>query len=87
MSLSKNGTITSDCKLTSINDLGLWILIEDKEYFIPFKDYPGFRASYLDQIFKIRYYPSGQLSWEELDIDIDIKALSEPESFPLIFRH
>jgi len=65
----------------------IWILIEDKEYFIPFKDYPCFRESSLDQIFKIRYYPSGQLYWEELDIDIDLKALSEPESFPLIFRH
>jgi len=86
MSLSKNGTITSDCKLTSINDLGLWVLIEDKEYFIPFKDYPGFRESSLDQIFNIRYYPSGQLCWADLDIDIDLKSLSEPESFPLIWK-
>ena len=86
MSLSKNGTITTDCELASINDLGLWILIDDKEYFIPFKDYPGFRESSLYQIFNIRYYPSGQLCWTDLDIDIDLKSLSEPESFPLIWK-
>jgi len=28
--------------LKGINDLGFWALVEEKEYFIPFSDYPGF---------------------------------------------
>lgn len=86
MNLSKSGTDISGCKLTSINDLGMWILVGDKEYFIPFTDYPGFKESSIDQIFKIRFYPPSQLHWEKLDIDIELEALSKPESFPLIYR-
>jgi hypothetical protein len=61
-------------------------MVGDKEYFIPFTDYPGFKESSINQIFKIRFLPESQLHWEELDIDIELEALSKPESFPLIYR-
>ena len=86
MNSLNTGTDISDCKLTSINDLGLWILISDKEYFIPFAKYPGFTESSIDQIFKIRFLPPSQLRWEDLDIDIELDALAKPESFPLIYK-
>ena len=86
MNSSNIGTGISECKLTSINDLGFWVLINDKEYFVPFAEYPGFTESSIDQIFKIKYLPPSQLHWEELDIDIELEALSKPESFPLIYR-
>jgi hypothetical protein len=83
---SESGTNISDCNITSINDLGIWILIENKEYFIPFSDYPGFKKASLNQIFQIRFLPPSQLHWEEIDVDIELEALMFPEFFPLIYN-
>jgi len=86
MILSNTGTNISDCKITAINDLGLWILLDDREYFLPFLDYPGFKEASIDQIFKVQWIKPSQLRWEALDIDIEIEALSKPDSFPLIYK-
>lgn len=86
MDSSRGGISTSACNVTGINDLGLWVLVIDKEYFIPFSDYPGFKDSSVNQILSIRFHPPSQLHWKEIDIDIELDALSQPSSFPLIFK-
>ena len=86
MSSSKTGTNISDCNITAINDLGLWILLNDREYFLPFLDYPGFREASIDQIFNVQWIKPSQLRWEALDIDVEIEALSKPDAFPLIYK-
>ena len=86
MDSSKSGTGTSVCNLTGINDLGFWVLVEDKEYFVPFSDYPGFKQSSVNQILNIRFLPPSQLHWNEIDMDIELQELAQPESFPLIFK-
>ena len=86
MDSSKSGTSTSACNITGINDLGIWVLVEDKEYFIPFSDYPGFKDSSVNHIFNLRFFPPSQLHWKELDIDIELNALAQPESFPLVYK-
>ena len=86
MNSSKSGTGISECSVTSINDLGFWVLIEDMEYFVPFSAYPGFKDASVSQIFSVRFNPPYQLNWEDMDIDIELQSLSQPESFPLIFE-
>jgi hypothetical protein len=86
MDSSKSGICISVCSITGIIDLGFWVLVEDKEYFIPFLDYPGFKDSSVNQLLKIRFSAPSQLHWEEIDMDIELQALSQPESFPLIFK-
>jgi len=78
--------MNSECSITSINDLGLWILIEDKEFFIPFSDYPGFKDSSVNQILNIQFFPPSQLHWIDIDMDIELPSLAHPESFHLVFR-
>jgi hypothetical protein len=86
MDSSKSGISTSACNVTGINDLGFWVLVNDKEYFVPFSDYPGFKDTSVNQILNIRFYAPSQLHWEDIDIDIELNALSQPASFPLIFK-
>ncbi len=71
--------------ITGINTLGLYILVEDKEYFIPFDHYPAFRKATLEQIFKYKRISPSQFTWPELDCDIELLALEKPEQFPLQF--
>jgi hypothetical protein len=86
MDSTKSGISTSDCNISGINDLGFWVLVENMEYFIPFSDYPGFKDSSVNQILKISFLPPSQLHWQELDMDIELSALRQPELFPLVFR-
>jgi len=86
MDSSQSGIYTSEYSVTNISDLGFWILAGNKEYFIPFKEYPGFRDASVNQILRFNFIPPSQLRWEALDIDIELQALSQPESFPLVFK-
>ena len=86
MDSSQNGICISEYSVTNISDLGFWLLAGDKEYFVPFKEYPGFKDASVNQIFNFNFLPPFQLRWEALDIDIELQALSQPESFPLVFR-
>jgi hypothetical protein len=72
--------------ITNISALGFWLLIDDREYFVPFADYPVFKDATVAQIYKVQQLGSGQLCWPELDADIELDALQHPEQFPLQFK-
>jgi hypothetical protein len=86
MDSSEIGKCILESNVTSITDLGFWVLAGDNEYFVPFKEYPGFIDASVKQILNISFMPTGQLHWEDLDIDIELLALTHPEAFPLVFR-
>jgi len=86
MSLLQNGTCISESIVTNINGVGIFILVEDKEYFIPFRDYPALIDATVNQLMKVTFFPPFQLRWEYLDVDIELHALEQPENFPLTFR-
>jgi hypothetical protein len=86
MSLTNFGTNTLKCEVTDINKNGIWIFVEGKEYFIPFKEFPMFRAVAVEKIFNVTYLPPDHLHWEKLDIDLDLDSIEHPEKYPLIFK-
>jgi hypothetical protein len=57
----------------------------DREYFVPFADYPAFRQATVEQIVNLHQPAPDQLCWPDLDIDIELPALDEPERFPLAY--
>ena len=86
MNSSLPGTAISHSEVTSINAFGFWLLVDDKEYFIPFRDYPIFRKATVAQIYEVQRSGPIQFHWPELDADIELDALEQPEQFPLVFR-
>ena len=86
MNLSTAGTSTSLSEVTNISSFGFWLLVEDKEYFVPFEDYPEFLAASVAQIYHMQQIGPDQLHWPDLDIDIEINALAQPEQYPLKYK-
>jgi hypothetical protein len=85
MNLNQHGKNTSHNEVTNIGPLGFWVLIDGAEYFIPFEEYPVFKDASIKQIFNIvRLYPS-QLHWPDLDADIELEALENPEKYPFFY--
>ena len=77
---------TSYSEVTNITATGFWLLVDDKEYFVPFTDYPAFQKATIPQIYHVRRLDPAQLHWPELDVDIELEALEHPDRFPLIFQ-
>jgi hypothetical protein len=72
--------------VTNNSLLGLWIMVEDKEYFISFSSYPVFEGASINEIFDLKLLSPNQLYWEKLDIDIELNALENPTLFPLSYK-
>ncbi len=85
MSLNVAGKSTSEHEITNISQHGMWIWVNQKEYFISFDDFPMFKNASLESIFKMVFYPPNHLRWGKLDIDIELESLENPEAYPLVY--
>jgi hypothetical protein len=83
---STNGTNTLDFEITNIEKNGFWLLVDNKEYFILYEDYPIFKKASIDQIFNIKRISPSQFSWPDIDIDIELEALEYPDNFILRYQ-
>jgi hypothetical protein len=52
-SLLKGKNITQS-GVTNIGSLGFWLLANNREYFVPFADYPVFQSAKTEQIFNVQ---------------------------------
>ena len=80
------GTNISTNEVTNIGEAGFWLLADDREYYVPFSDYPVFLNATIEQIFRVEFSPPGYFHWPLLDADIELEALEQPERFPLVYR-
>jgi hypothetical protein len=71
--------------ITNISHLGFWMIINEKEYFISFADYPAFHKATVDEIFNYQVISPEQFRWPVLDIDIELDSLENPSLFPLVY--
>ncbi len=81
----KRGKNISASEVTAVGRDGFWLINQDREFFVPFNDYPVFRKATVEQIYCIEEIAPGQLRWESLDADIELEALETPERYPLKF--
>ena len=85
MRSSVRGKSTSEAEVTNIDTLGFWLLVYDKEYFLPYEEYPWFRNARVRDILNVRLVREDHLHWPSLDVDLSVESLEHPESFPLIY--
>ena len=85
MKLSKRGKGIS-VSVENITPFGIWLLVRDKEYFLNYKDYPYFKDQTLSSIQNVQLLHSYHLYWPELDVDLEIDNLENPQKYPLKSR-
>jgi hypothetical protein len=67
----------------NITPFGIWLFVKEKEYFLCYKDYPFFRDHTLHAIQNVQLLHGYHLYWPELDVDLEIDNLENPEKYPL----
>ncbi len=68
----------------NITKFGIWLCLTDKEFFLPYDNYPFFKSSKLEDIYDVELLHETHLHWPTLDIDLDIEILENPQHFPLV---
>jgi hypothetical protein len=77
------GTVTSDVEVTNISAHGFWVLLGDRELFLPFDDFPWFREVPVAAILEVERPQPHHLYWPRLDIDLSVESIEHPERYPL----
>jgi len=86
MSSSQPGTRTSEIAVTDISPDGIWVLINDEELFMPFEQFPWFKKATVEQILNVVTELPGSYHWPDIDVDLGIETIRNPERFPLVYQ-
>jgi len=81
------GLSTSQAEITHISQHGIWLLCDEKEYFLPYEKFPWFKNANISQVHDVKVLSRGHVYWESLDIDLSLSIIAEPEKFSLVSRH
>jgi hypothetical protein len=82
----KNGKNTLKAEVTNISEHGFWILLANKEYFLPFEKFPWFKEANISSIINVQTYHNHHLYWPDLDVDLTTKILENPQNYPLTYK-
>ena len=86
MKSAPRGDDTFHAEVMGISHQGVWLLLGEREVFLPFKDFPWFRDAPVAGVLHVERPQPHHLYWPVLDIDLDLKSILDPRRFPLISR-
>ncbi len=85
MSSSQLGSNIS-VAVTDISPDGIWALLHGEEHFMPFEQFPWFKKATVEQILNVIEESPGSYHWPDLDVDLGIETIRNPDQFPLVAR-
>ncbi|MEA5421891.1 DUF2442 domain-containing protein [Synechococcus sp. CCY9202] len=59
------------------------MLIDDEELALPYSEFPWFKAATIEQVMNVMRPTADHLYWPELDVDLSVESIRNPERFPL----
>jgi len=82
----KVGTSTS-VKVLTITSGGILLVIEDREFFLPYSRAPWFKNAPVSEVFNVEMSGKRSIRWNMLDVDLEIESLLYPEKYPLVAKY
>lgn len=80
------GKSTSPVEVLNISKHGFWLHVSNREYFLPFDQFPWFREAKISEILNVRLPQPHHLYWPDLDVDLELESIELPEKYPLICK-
>jgi hypothetical protein len=77
---------TSAVEVSNVSANGLWLLLDERELFLPFEQFPWFRKAPIDALLNVRRPQKHHLWWPELDVDLAVESVEHPGRYPLVSR-
>jgi hypothetical protein len=86
MNLEQVGEDTSIVEITNISPFGVWVYFADHEYFLDYDNFPWFRDARIKEVMNIQALSEEHLYWPDLDIDLHLDSIKNPQMYPLIYQ-
>ena len=83
MSSDLLGLDTSGPEVTDISECGIRLLVDGRELFLSYGDFPWFKDASVAGILNVEQPRPGHYHWPDLDVDLGIEAMEDPGRFPL----
>ncbi len=83
MSSFAHGDTILEVEVTNISTHGIWLLVRNKEMFMPYDDFPWFRNQPVSAIINVEEQSPGHFYWPDLDVDLTEDIIEHPARFPL----
>jgi hypothetical protein len=80
------GERTSAVELSNVSVHGFWLLVDGREFYVPFEEFPWFRDATIAELALIERPSKDHLFWPRLDIDLSLDSLEHPDRYPLVSR-
>ncbi len=80
------GTSPSVPEVTDISGHGFGLLLDGRELFLAFEQFPWFRSASVEAILEVERPNRHHLYWPQLDVDLALDAIEHPERYPLEAR-
>lgn len=71
-------------EVTNISGHGFWLLLGDKELPVPYAQFPRFKKASIEQLLAVERPTESHLYWPQLDVDLSVESLRNPDAFPLV---
>jgi hypothetical protein len=78
------GKNISAAEVSRLGPDGFWLLLDERELFVPFKEFPWFQDARIREIMSVERPSPHHLRWPDLDIDLAVESIEFPERFPLV---
>ena len=80
------GSATSEAEVSLVSRHGIWVLVEEGEYFLSSEDFPWFQRGPVAAVLNVQRLSADHLYWPDLDVDLSIASIRDPQRFPLVAR-
>ena len=80
------GKSISAVEVGNISAHGFWLLVESRELFVPFDQFPWFKDAPVGKLLRVVLPRPGHLHWPDLDVDLAVESIEHPERYPLVSR-
>lgn len=86
MKSAPRGKRISAVEVTNVSHHGFWLMLGQRERFVPFSEFPWFRDATIGELTNVQLPSPHHLYWPELDVDLAVESLDHPERYPLVSR-
>lgn len=77
------GTAISEPEVTHVSRHGFWVMLDERELFLPFEEFPWFEDAPVGAILNVQRPQPHHLRWPDLDVDLTVDSIEHPERYPL----
>jgi hypothetical protein len=87
MKSRSRGAGTSSVEVTAITEDGFWLLLDGRELFVSFAEFPWFEGAPAEAVSTVERPDPHHLRWPVIDVDLSVASIEHPERYPLKARY